>query len=105
MTGDTAVMLMHALFIPCSQMAIMGFFVYILECRDKSLYTGIARDIEKRIKQHSLSRGSRYVRSRLPVRIVYSEGFRTHSEALKREIQIKRMTHAQKAMLALGASS
>jgi putative endonuclease len=77
----------------------MAFFVYILRCRDGSLYTGIARDLEKRMKQHSLGRGSRYVRSRLPFRLVYSEEFGSLPGAMRRENEIKRLARAEKAGL------
>ncbi len=77
----------------------MAFFVYILRCRDGSLYTGIARDLEKRMKKHSRGRGSRCVRSRLPFRLVYSEEFTTRSESMRRENQIKALARAEKAGL------
>ncbi len=79
----------------------MDFFVYILECRDKSLYTGITTDLGRRTRQHSLGKGSRYVRSRLPARLVYFERFKTRSDALKRENVVKRMVHAEKKRLIL----
>ena len=77
----------------------MAFFVYMLKCRGGSLYTGIARDLEKRMEQHSLGRGSKYVRSRLPFRLVYFEEFKTRSEAMRRENQIKGLTRIEKAEL------
>ncbi len=65
------------------------FIVYILLCSDNTLYTGITNDIQKRLKTHNLGKGSKYVRSRLPVKIIYQEELSSKSEALKREIEIK----------------
>lgn len=75
------------------------WFVYILKCRDKSLYTGITNDIRKRLIDHRAGRGSKYVRSRLPVRIVRTETYKTKSKALKREAGIKRLARQQKLKL------
>ncbi len=70
--------------------------VYILRCRDGSLYTGIAKDVRARVKQHSEGRGATYTRTRLPVRLLYQqEGF-THSKALIREAQLKAMPRSKK---------
>ncbi len=63
--------------------------VYILECADKSLYTGSTNDLKKRFETHKNGKGGRYTRSHKPVKIIYSEKFETKSEALKREIEIK----------------
>ena len=68
----------------------MSYFVYILECADKSLYVGCTNDLNKRLKQHNDSKwGAHYTKIRRPVKLVYSENFKTKSEALKREAQIK----------------
>ncbi len=70
--------------------------VYILRCGDGSLYTGIAKDVQARIKQHSEGRGATYTRTRLPVELLYlQEGF-TRSQALVREAQIKAMPRYKK---------
>ena len=82
----------------------MVFFVYILECGDRSLYTGIAKDLEDRLKQHSTGKGSRYVRSRLPFRVVYRETLGTRSQALIRENQIKAMSRREKLRLIMNNS-
>jgi len=66
------------------------WFVYILLCADKSLYTGISPDPQKRFEEHKAGRGGKYTRSHKPIRIVYLEEFATKSEALKRELEIKR---------------
>ena len=73
--------------------------VYILKCKDKSLYTGITNDIQKRLIDHRSGRGSKYVRSRLPIRIVHKENCKTKSKALKREARIKCMTRQEKLKL------
>ena len=75
------------------------WFVYILRCRDRSLYAGIARDVLKRLAEHRRGRGSKYVRSRLPARLVYSESCRSRSRALKREREIKCWTRPRKLAL------
>ena len=75
------------------------WFVYILKCKDKSLYTGITNNIQKRLIDHRSGRGSKYVRSRLPVKIVHSEKVKTKSKALRREAEIKRLTRQQKLKL------
>jgi len=70
--------------------------VYILRCGDRSLYTGIAKDVRARVKQHSERRGASYTRTRLPVKLLYQEGGLTHSKALIREAQIKAMSRSEK---------
>jgi len=76
-----------------------NWFVYILKCKDKSLYTGITNNIQKRLIDHKAGKGSKYVRSRKAVRIVHSEKYSTKSKALKREAEIKRLTRQQKLKL------
>ncbi|NLB52005.1 MAG: GIY-YIG nuclease family protein [Syntrophomonadaceae bacterium] len=71
-------------------------FVYILQCSDHTLYTGYALDLTKRIEQHNRGIASKYTRSRLPVECVYMEEQATVGEALKREIEIKKLTRIQK---------
>jgi len=75
--------------------------VYILRCGDGSLYTGIAKDVRARVKQHSEGRGATYTRTRLPVKLLYQQGALTHSEALVREAQIKRMPRSKKEEIIL----
>jgi predicted GIY-YIG superfamily endonuclease len=70
--------------------------VYILRCGDGSLYTGIAKDVQARFKQHSEGRGATYTRTRLPVKLLYQEDSMTHSEALVREAELKRLPRARK---------
>ena len=70
--------------------------VYILRCGDGSLYTGIAKDVQARVKQHSEGRGGGYTRTRLPIKLLYQQEGLTHSEALIREAQIKAMPRSKK---------
>ena len=65
------------------------YYLYILKCADKSFYTGIAKDLDKRIEKHRTGKGSKYVYSRLPVDLIYTENFADKSGALKREMEIK----------------
>ena len=75
------------------------WYLYILHCRDGSLYTGITTDVEKRLEAHQSGKGAKYTRGRGPLELVYREQCGTHSEALKREIEIKRLTREQKQAL------
>ena len=70
--------------------------VYILRCGDGSLYTGIAKDVQARVKQHREGRGAAYTRTRLPVKLLYQQKGLTHSKALIREAQIKAMSRSKK---------
>jgi len=76
------------------------YYVYIVKCSDDTYYTGIAKDIEKRILEHNGSKkGARYTRIRRPVELVYKECHKSKSSALKREMEIKKMARAQKEKL------
>ena len=63
--------------------------LYILRCRDGSLYTGITTDVEKRLAAHNAGKGAKYTRGRGPLELVYREDCGDHSAALKRELEIK----------------
>ena len=65
------------------------YYVYLIECGDKTLYTGITTDIQRRFKEHSLGKGGAYTRSKKVRKVLYTEQFSTRSEALEREAQIK----------------
>ncbi|OGZ71148.1 MAG: hypothetical protein A2904_00805, partial [Candidatus Staskawiczbacteria bacterium RIFCSPLOWO2_01_FULL_33_9] len=68
----------------------MSYFIYILECVDKSLYVGCTNNLEKRIKQHNKSKwGAHYTKMRRPVELKYSEKFETLKDARRREAEIK----------------
>ena len=77
----------------------MAWTVYILECGDGSLYTGITNDMERRIAAHDRGAASRYTRSRRPVRLVYTESADDRSAALKREAEIKGLDRSSKLEL------
>lgn len=70
--------------------------VYILECRDGTLYTGITDNLEKRLKAHNEGKGAKYTRGRGPVVLRYREVCCDHSDALRREIGIKRLSRQKK---------
>jgi putative endonuclease len=76
-----------------------NWFVYIIQCNDKSYYTGITNNLEKRIKNHNLGTASKYTRIRLPVHIVYKENNFNRSTASKREYAIKQLNRTQKEKL------
>ena len=76
-----------------------GWTVYIVECSDNTLYTGVATDIEARLAEHNAGRGAKYTRARLPVALVYSENAKDRSTALRREHVIKRMPTLDKRSL------
>lgn len=78
--------------------------VYILQCADGSLYTGIARDPEHRLKQHNGKRGAAYTRARLPVRLIYQEPAPDRSAALRREWAIKQLHREEKLELIMAKS-
>lgn len=73
--------------------------VYILQCKDGTLYTGWTNDLQKRIAAHSEGRGAKYTKARLPVCLVYSETFETKQEAMQREYAIKQLSRQQKMAL------
>ncbi len=75
------------------------WFVYIIHCTDNSLYTGITTDVERRYKQHSLQLGAKYFRGRQPKKLVYQESGHNRSTASKREIEIKKLSRANKLQL------
>jgi len=74
-------------------------YVYMLRCRDGSLYTGIARDLERRLARHQSGKASRYTRARLPVTLVWSREVETWSEALREELRIKALPRPEKEEL------
>ena len=74
----------------------MSWYVYMLRCRDGSLYTGYTDDVSRRLAVHQSGKGAKYTRSRLPVELVYQEEFSDKSAALKREIAIKKLRKSQK---------
>ncbi|MDY0188960.1 MAG: GIY-YIG nuclease family protein [Syntrophus sp. (in: bacteria)] len=78
-------------------------FVYILECSDRTLYTGWTNNLERRLREHNEGRcGAKYTASRRPVRLIYFEELSSLSEVLKREGQIKKLSRKEKLRLAGG---
>lgn len=77
----------------------MSWTIYILECADNTLYTGITNNLEKRISQHEQGTGAKYTKGRAPFRLVYKEACSNRSIASKREIEIKALSRAQKLEL------
>lgn len=80
----------------------MSYYVYLLRCRDGTLYTGYTDDPERRLRVHNAGKGAKYTRSRLPVELVYQEQCPDKSAALRREREIKGMRHAEKLALISG---
>lgn len=74
-------------------------YVYMLLCRDGTLYTGWTTHLEKRVAVHNQGKGAKYTKSRLPVKLVYWEAYSEKSEALRREAAIKKLTRSQKMEL------
>lgn len=80
-------------------LAEMSWFLYLLECEDDSIYTGIAVDVEARFQAHKAGKGARYTRSHPPVRIMGIQEFPDRSSASKAEYEVKQLTAAQKRAL------
>lgn len=72
------------------------FYVYIIRCKDNTLYTGFTVNLEKRIETHNKGMGAKYTRGRRPVKLVYKEEYESKSQALRREHAIKKLNKKQK---------
>jgi putative endonuclease len=79
-----------------------NYYVYVLSCEDGTFYTGYTTSLERRIRLHKKGRGARYTHAHGAVKVIHREVFATRSEAMRRERQIKRLTHEQKARLFRG---
>jgi putative endonuclease len=77
----------------------MSFYVYILQCTDGSYYTGYTKDLDERTRQHHNGTGAKYTRTHKPQKVAYVEMFGTRGAAMKRERQIKKLSHKQKQYL------
>lgn len=79
----------------------MSWFVYILECADTTLYTGVTTDVTRRVHEHNHcdKKGAKYTRVRRPVSLKYEEALSTRSQACQRESAIKKMNRQQKLLL------
>lgn len=79
------------------------WYLYILRCGDGTLYTGITTDVNKRLSVHRSGKGAKYTRGRQPLELVYRESCENHSQALKREWEVKQLTRQEKETLIAGA--
>ena len=73
--------------------------LYILECKDGTLYTGITDDLERRLTAHQAGKGAKYTRGRGPLVLRYVENCEVHSQALRREYAVKQLTKTEKRKL------
>lgn len=81
------------------------WYLYILRCGDGSLYTGITTDVSRRLKAHRQGVGAKYTRGRGPLELMYQECCGTHSQALRRELEVKSLRRPEKEALCGGAVS
>lgn len=78
----------------------MKYYIYLVRCKDNSLYCGITTDVARRIEEHNTdSRAAKYTRSRRPVMLVYVEEVNSREDALKREYSIKKLPRLKKEQL------
>ena len=77
----------------------MSWFLYIIQCSDTTLYTGITTDISRRLKEHNSRKGAFYTQNKTPVKLVYQECMPGQSEARRREAAIKQLTRKEKLEL------
>lgn len=80
----------------------MTWLVYLLRCRDGTLYAGATNDLQRRVAAHQAGRGGAYTRARRPVRVVYTESQPDRGAALRREAALKRLPRTAKLALARG---
>ena len=76
-----------------------NWYLYILRCGDGTLYTGITTDVQKRLETHRAGKGAKYTRGRQPLELAYREICENHSAALKRELEVKKLTRQEKEAL------
>ena len=79
----------------------MAWFVYIVKCADGTFYTGMTKDVTRRVAEHSAGKGAKYTRTRCPVKLVYSKRAGSISLAMKKELKIKRMNRTGKMKIIL----
>jgi len=76
------------------------YYIYILKCADKTLYTGITTNVTRRLKEHNSSKlGAKYTKSRRPVKLIYSKKFLSRASASKEEARIKKLSRKEKLKL------
>lgn len=73
-----------------------SWYTYMLRCADRTLYTGVAIDVQKRVAAHNAGKGAKYTTGRRPVRLVWHEKHRSQTTAMRREIEIKKWTRSKK---------
>lgn len=76
-----------------------NWYLYILRCGDDTLYTGITTDVEKRLEAHRAGKGAKYTRGRCPLELLYQELCGSHSDALRRELEVKALPREKKLSL------
>jgi putative endonuclease len=81
-----------------------AWFVYVVRCRDGTLYTGISRDVDARLAKHNAGKGARYTRGRGPVALLHKERRSSQAAALRREAAIKALPRDKKLALAGGSA-
>ena len=84
---------------PSQPQAAKPWYLYLIECRDGSLYTGITTDLARRFRQHAAGEGAKYFRARQPIEVVYRETGHSRSSASRREAGIKRLSRDEKLLL------
>ena len=82
----------------------MSWYLYIVQCHDETLYTGITTDISRRLKEHNTKKGAFYTKNKTPVELVHLEPMADQSQARKREAEIKRLTRQEKLELVFPSS-
>ena len=80
------------------------YFVYLIRCKDRTIYTGVTTDVRRRFKEHALGEGGDYTRSRGVKKILYTEKYKNRSNALKREAEIKGWRREKKLSLIVSKS-
>ena len=78
------------------------WYVYIIQCADQTLYTGVTKDVSRRVERHNAKDGCIYTRTRAPVKLMHQEPHPSYSSALKREAQIKKWSRSKKLALING---
>jgi putative endonuclease len=84
---------------------VVHWLVYMLECADKTLYTGITNDLDRRLAEHAAGKGAKYTKGRGPFRLVYRETCQNRAEASRRETAIKLLDRTKKRQLCMGSST
>jgi len=81
------------------------WFLYMIRCKGNMLYTGITTDVERRFEQHQAGKGAKFLRGKAPLELVYQITVGNHSEALKEELRIKKLSKATKEKMILAGAS